>query len=497
MAFVTDTDLASTAAGKGAAMVGYVQEGPAAPRTALEKLREFATFEDFGAVGDYDSASGTGTDDTAAIQAAIDWAYAEGAAAPRAVLMTAKNFLCGQITIYPTTTIIGTGRQTSAFWCKIGTTGKWWSTRGHGAQKMMLSGISWYGRNQSGLTHILELGTNASVADPAVPEAPFGTEGILEGLWVREAPNGIGLLVLGNVGLIKDVTAMRCATNIKVLGNANLLSNIVSMEAGVCGADLSGCVVHRIEIEATAQAGLPLRMNGDVSVDGLFLSTAVGWHHDHLIEVDLTTYNEWAITKVALLGESAPATSGILKVGSAYYGGTSAAAFTGASFQRSLDLHSTDFSVKHQKIQAFSLQIINDGGTIKHRMGALADASLSSNLRTRIIGATSNLSVTPTGSDASTAFAAGGKISSTYPSAFILDTAAQETPDQLATAQVLFSQAGKSLTAWMTMLPLNVNGVTRQRLMVQLFDAASGVPFDLATLPTGKALVIGITGYIA
>ncbi|MET1111006.1 MAG: glycosyl hydrolase family 28-related protein, partial [Allosphingosinicella sp.] len=68
MAFVTDTDLASTAPGKGAAMVGYAAGAAGAvARTALDKLREqWVSVRDYGAAGDRT------TDDTAAINAAVD-----------------------------------------------------------------------------------------------------------------------------------------------------------------------------------------------------------------------------------------------------------------------------------------------------------------------------------------------------------------------------------------------------------------------------------------
>jgi len=163
-------------------------------------MYELKTFEDFGAVGDYNVQTGIGTDDTAAIQEAIDWAW-EGDVTIRAILMTDKNFLCGNITTHPVLTIIATGRHTSNFICKGGTTGKWWSDRGNGAQKLMLSGIAWYGRNEPGLTHVCAFGDTG---------IQFGSEGILQGLWMRDAPNAYGLLVDGNVGIPRDLTLQSC-----------------------------------------------------------------------------------------------------------------------------------------------------------------------------------------------------------------------------------------------------------------------------------------------
>jgi len=57
-----------------ASNVTFKQDGSSTQRTVQAKLEESISVEDFGAVGDWDYVTGTGTDDTAAIQAAINFA---------------------------------------------------------------------------------------------------------------------------------------------------------------------------------------------------------------------------------------------------------------------------------------------------------------------------------------------------------------------------------------------------------------------------------------
>lgn len=73
---VASVDLAS---GGGAAMVGYLPAGTGAVATTVQsKLRESVSVKNFGAVGNSNGTSGNGNDDTAAIQAALDYVGSTG-----------------------------------------------------------------------------------------------------------------------------------------------------------------------------------------------------------------------------------------------------------------------------------------------------------------------------------------------------------------------------------------------------------------------------------
>jgi hypothetical protein len=452
--------------------------GPAQPDGALD-LR---SLEDFGAAGDYDPAQRTGTDDTRAIQTAIDWAFGDGKRAGRAISVAARNYLCGPITTYPYTTLIGTGRQTSSFFCLPGTSGKWWSDRGRGAQKLMLSGLAWYGQGEKGLTAVCDLGTEGT---------PFGTEGILEGLWMRDAPAAVALRLNGNGGIVRDITVQSCDVGIRVNGNGNQIENVIAMQNRV-GADFSGSFVRGLHLEATASGGLPLRINGDCRVRDILISSAKGFAFDRLIEVDRTNYDEWSLEGIHLLGSDYAVRRGMIAIGNEYWGGTVPAEFTGSSYLPSLDIHSGRLALDGQAWHAFSLEIAKRQGRLQHRIGSLGNPALPAQYAERVRGARNELSVTPVRS-----LRAGGGLEADRSARFVLDLVArQDALAQSVQCVVQLCSAGRALTALARVVRTRTDGGELDRLAIEFYDAASGAPFALADLPEGGSVQVGLSGFI-
>lgn len=467
------------AASSGSSLVGFLQsESGAVARTIQAKLRDVVSVKDFGAVG-----NGV-ADDTTAIQAAIDACNTS----TKALFVPAGIYICGQITTYPETTIIGEGRIRTAFKAKAGTTGVWWGDRGNGAQKLYLVGLAWYANSEAGITRIAEFG---------VAGTQYGTEGLLADLWLRDAPSGTGLSMNSNVGVYQNISLQNCSTNIKILGNANQVSGIISMSAGSVGADLYGCYVDRMEIEATATGGTPLKIYGDCVVRSLVVSPPNGATYSHIIEVDTTAYTTWTVQDAAFIGFTPTVTNGILKIGAAYYGGTSTTAANGLSYSKNMMLHGTTLGVKLQQLQAFCVRLNNNGGTIRHRIGANVDSSVTATFAEKINGATTSYNTTPTGTDSTTAFTAGLKIGNPTKSFVILDTNTQVSSDVIIQAQIVYNSTTTALTAWAYIVSTNVNGVTKNRVVIQFLNATTGAAYDLTTLPSGAFIDTNVICFIA
>lgn len=448
------------------------------------------TFEDFGAVGNADPSTGSGADDTGPIQDALDWAFNSGGA----IRMTARNFLCSNITTYPYTTIIGTGRHTSAFVAKEGTTGKWWTDNGNAA-KTTMSGFSMYARDQPDMTAILDLGNTTT---------QFGTEGTLSSLFLRDAVNGDGLNVNGNVGIFRDITVWCCRRGVRILGNSNMVQGLVCQGAGerttgaitggpadIIGVDLSGCMVSQMEIEATVSGGLPLKINGDCRISQYVISSAPSTSFSHLIEVDTTSYNEWSLFDPVMFG-TVTVTNGVLKVGGVYQGGTSSADFSGKSIVASLNVHGGNLALMEQSYQAFQVRIVNDGGTLKHRIGSLGDSGVPGTYCTKIVGSSVAFTATPTGA---ASFSAGASLQANG-GTLVLDTAKPQDPaSQTALAALQYNSTSIDLVVFAGVTDYTVGGVLGTRLAIEV-RKTDGSAFNLTTMASGTFVQIGVVGYL-
>lgn len=451
----------------------------------------YKTFQDFGAKGDA-TVTGGGTDDTAAIQAAINWA---GGAQARAIYMSHDLFLCGNITIPPYVTIVGGSRQCSGFVVKTGTTGKWFTDNGS-ATKICLENIVFYCRSLTGLTDGVNLGNNVT---------PHGSEGILRNLWIRDAVEGYGLNYNGNVGFVDTITLQNCKFPLKARGSANHFENIVCMQAGVnaavkataIGADLSAAYIRGLHIEAPADGSKPLLMTGDCHVKDLMISNTAGNTFSHLIEVDTTNYVDWSIEGMRCLPNPSTVTitNGCIKIGSSFFGGTNPVAFSGSNWGKARHVTSGELTLRYAQLQMFRVFITNTAGTLQHRIGSSTSSATSTgNYNNKINNASITLTNTPTGGSA---FMAGASISSG--GLFTLDTAGVPTnADVQAIVHVGANTTGTALTAMAFVAPVTIGGVSQNRLYLQLYNETTGaaVPITTANIPAGTSVYVTVWAWV-
>lgn len=112
---------------------------------------------------------------------------------------------------------------------------------------------------------------------------------------------------------------------------------------------------------------------------------------------------------------------------------------------------------------AFCVRIYNNAGTLQHAIGAYNSPATAGTWSGKIAGASASYTATPTGADATTAMAAGGKISATNTNRFILNTAQQAAASVFLDCSL--SPAAPFRTSMRCSVVLqsrDVNGVTRR-----------------------------------
>lgn len=375
----------------GATLVGVKASGAGTvARTLAQKLEDFRTLEDFGAVGYSTFAAAiAGVDSTAAVQAAIDWASGGGTVA-RGLRLTANIFKTGNIELRNSTTIIGAGRQVSGFIAKAGTTGKFWSAPAS-AQKVTLEGFLISGNGEMGITHGLELVTGQA-----------GTEGYIRDLWVRDCPNGYAFDVDGNVYYIFNSTGQTCKFPIRFRGEGNILVGFTAMQAGQgatvpaegVAVDLDGVTAYGLHIEAPANGALPIRMSGHAHIIGYSYSPSTTTI-EAFAEINTLNHNDYVLIGGHLINPgNVTLTGGCLKVGSSgawrYQYGTTITNIQGLAHVgvRSNVGSVNGLMIRRRRFQSFRIRIANNGGAIQARIGSSGDSELAASQLDRITGAT-------------------------------------------------------------------------------------------------------------
>lgn len=140
----------------------------------------------------------------------------------------------------------------------------------------------------------------------------------------------------------------------------------------------------------------------------------------------------------------------------------------------------------------------NNAGTLQHAfqndIAGGASAVLS-----RIIGNSAAFTNTPTGTDATTAFAAGAKISTTDTNGVVFNTAAQWAQDVDLEARIVNNSTTINLTVSVSFESFSVNGVTLTRPLFRFWNATSGAAFLLNTTNVGASTLLQVefTGYLS
>ena len=458
------------------------------PTNVEAKLAQYVNVIDFGAVGDYDPNTNTGTDDTVAIQNAIDYGFAN----QKSIYIPSGNYLVSNLIVYATTCLVGTGRHTTNLFVKDGTTGAIIWDNDNSALKVILKDFAVYGRSIAGITDIIKLGLGTS---------PFGTEGVVSGLFLRDAPNAKGMNVLGNVSFFETITVWNCDTSFYILGDANYMSNLVAYAPTTFGLYASNCHVRGIEIEAPADTSIPIYIYRDSYISNVVFSLANNTTIAYLVELDPAVY-QWSVENIQYVFGSNPGsisvTSGNFKdVNGSFFGGSASGVQPVIQSFRSAGDFRDGLYVKEQQLQSFTFRIFESSSLIYHRIGAVGQSSTATNNAATINGATNIDTVTPSGANATTPFASGAKINSANTSTIIFDTEAQIPGNFIGSAVITVNTTGTVLTANLFTLSVNVNGVTKERMAVQFLNASSGAGFDLTAIPVGKVIDVNITAYIA
>lgn len=238
--------------------------------------RNIISVRDFGATG-----NGT-TDDTAAIQAAIDYANTQAIVSDPAVYVPQGRYLISNITMPGGMCIYGEGCDMSIFFGKAGSTGYMLTDQGNAAH-IELHRLGFYANSQD-YDSIIRLGWGLQL----------GSDGtIISDIVFRDAPNGVGLDINGNVAIFRNCTGGNVDIGIRAFGSANSFD-----QCSVAGYTTYGIIAGdsfwtQTELEApNLSTSIPFYFLRQVKVFGIIMSLSeVATNFDNLFFADAGASN--------------------------------------------------------------------------------------------------------------------------------------------------------------------------------------------------------------
>ena len=466
----------------------------------------FGTFlyvHHFGALGN------NVTNDYAALQWTLDIAHdtmmaaAGGCAQP--VFMPAGVYLLGtKLQLRDVCILQGAGKWATVLKAGAGFAGVLVQDDGSAA-KIRLRDFQINAVGEANVTDLLNLGTGA---------AQWGTEGEISHVMLRGDDtsaahhNGqTGLRVSGNAAPITDLSVWDCEHNIFEAANCTAirydglwLTNFTDTGRIM---EIQYARVHHAYLEI-GFGGLAMYVNRSVSIGLLEISSAGLVHpndyYDQLIEIDAAAVNFSAQAVTFYDGGGTATLNQLIKDNRTvlhYWGDPTPGAAGNRYMQQLSDRQDNDGGVailQKQQLQAFKFSIQNAGGTLQHKISSHSNAGVNGDYQGKINAASCAWNNTPTGADAATAMAFGGKISSGSTNAFILDTVEQDTThkDWIGFAQVNYNTTGVSLIAALALNSRDVNGVTIYRPELYFYNATTGAAFALTVGNIGAGLSLSV-----
>jgi hypothetical protein len=450
----------------------------------------------YGAMGDYVPATSTGTDDTAAIQLALDVATLSGSTGRgRSVYMPAGNYLVSDdLTVANATVLYGDGRQMTTLWCDTGFTGYVITDKGN-ASKIFLRDFAIRGQDESGLDALVRLGYGTS------PFAQAGLENLFLSCGTAVITGCTCVDIIGNVATLTEIETQYGENGFREGSGSTAVTYTRCYTLGSTVYDFyvnTAAIMINCEVEAPG-ANSRIYVLRDLVISGLIYSQSnSGVTNAQAIEIDANA-NFFNMT------------------GFAHYDGGGASTLTarvtdnrtnfptnwmdtGLTQERlgfvgpNIHIEDGHYLLDHKR-QVFKFRLENNAGTLRHRITSIGGTS-ASNYADRITGAVATFTNTPTGTDSTTAFAGGAKIGSASTNAIYFNTEAQDEDQFSLYPKIVYNTSGTDLHINPSIQSININGTTRAWATVFFYNATTGANYNLTSLPSGDIIDFIVEGYI-